>query len=80
MIYTYLIKSLKSGIYYTGISADPKKRLLEHNLGKLRTTSIHKPFALVYHKAYANYQEARKHELWLKKKNRKYKDSLYLPL
>jgi len=79
MISTYLIKSLKDESFYTGISADPFKRLNEHNSGKLKITSLHKPFVLVYFKEHLNYNEARKHEKWLKKKNRDYKSKLKLP-
>lgn len=79
MISTYLIKSLKSDFYYTGISEDPKKRLKEHNSGKLSTTSKYKPFILVYVKNHSDYNEARNHEKWLKKKSRDYKSKLHLP-
>ena len=73
-VFTYLIKSKKDKSYYTGISKNPEKRLKEHNQGKLKTTNKNKPFQLVYKKEHPDYQEARKHEIWLKKKNCKYKD------
>ncbi|PIS07486.1 excinuclease ABC subunit C [Candidatus Berkelbacteria bacterium CG10_big_fil_rev_8_21_14_0_10_43_13] len=76
MIYTYLIKSEKDNNFYTGITEDPEKRLHEHNCGKLKTTSQKRPWKLVYFKEHTNYLEARKHEIWLKKKNRKYKEFL----
>ena len=75
-VYTYLLKSLKDGSYYVGISSDPYSRLEYHNNGYLKTTSIKKPFSLIYFKEHIDYKEARKHELWLKKKNRIYKDRL----
>lgn len=75
-IFTYLIQSFIDNSYYTGISENPTKRLKEHNSGKLKITSNKKPFKLVYYKEHQNYKEARKHEKWLKKKNRKYKDNL----
>ena len=74
--YVYLIKSELNSKFYTGISKDPEKRLCEHNSGKLKTTSKHKPFILVYKKEYGNYSLARKHEIWLKKKNQDYKNKL----
>ena len=79
MIYTYLIKSKKDGKYYTGISENPEKRTKEHNSGKLRITSNRRPFDLVYFKAHDNYKEARRHELWLKKKSIQYKELLNKP-
>jgi len=59
--------------YYVGISENPEKRLTEHNSGKLKTTSKNKPFKLIYKKEYENYIRARKHEIWLKKKDVNYK-------
>lgn len=78
-IYTYLIKSEVDQSYYTGISQNPDKRLIEHNGGKLATTARKKPYKLVFVKEHANYQEARKHEKWLKKKNREFKRTLESP-
>ena len=76
MIYTYLIRSIKYGNFYTGISKDPYERLNTHNYGGLSTTRAKRPFELVYVKAHNNYTEARKHEIWLKKKNVIYKNKL----
>jgi len=76
MIYTYLLKSIEYQTYYTGISKDPNKRLITHNKGKVYTTKFKKPWSLVYKKAHENYEQARKHEKWLKKKNHEYKDKL----
>lgn len=75
-IYTYLIKSKLDNSYYTGISSNPSKRLTEHNSGKLATTAKKRPYKLVYVKNHEDYAQARKHEKWLKKKNREYKESL----
>jgi len=69
----YLIQSKVDKSFYVGISENPEKRLTEHNGGKLKTTSRKKPYLLVYSKEYNNYQLARRHELWLKKKDRNYK-------
>ena len=75
-IYTYLIYSNKFNRYYTGITNNPKKRIKEHNLGKLKSSSKFRPYKLVYIKKHLSYKEARKHERWLKKKNHKYKNKL----
>jgi len=69
----YLIQSRIDESFYVGISNNPKKRLAEHNSGKLKITSKKRPYFLVYLKEYNNYGSARKHEVWLKKKNRDYK-------
>ncbi|MDD2646433.1 MAG: GIY-YIG nuclease family protein [Patescibacteria group bacterium] len=72
----YLIRSIKNKQFYTGISTNPTRRLFEHNSGKSKITNKHKPWELVYVKVYSGYQDARKHERWLKKKNVIYKNRL----
>jgi putative endonuclease len=74
--YVYMLKSLKNGKYYVGISENVFRRLKEHNSGKLKTTSVNKPYKIVFKKEYIGYKEARKHEIWLKKKSVKYKDKV----
>jgi len=76
MVYTYLLKSLKDGSYYVGISQNPKNRLIFHNSGDNLSTKGNAPWNLVYVKAHSSYREARKHEKWLKKKNKEYKKKL----
>jgi putative endonuclease len=46
--YVYIIKSLKSGKIYTGISKNPEKRLKEHNKGDSKFTKGFRPWILVY--------------------------------
>lgn len=74
--YVYMLKSLKNGKYYVGISEDIIRRLKEHNSGKLKTTLKNKPYIIVFKKEYDNYETARKHEIWLKKKSIEYKDKV----
>lgn len=74
--YVYLIKSKLNGNFYVGITANPHKRLQEHNSGKLKSTSKNKPYSLIYTKEYPSYSLARKHEIWLKKKSKDYKNGL----
>ena len=69
-----MLKSLKDGKYYVGISENVVRRLKEHNSGKLKRTLMNKPHEIVYKKEYIDYQTARKHEIWLKKKSKEYKD------
>jgi len=75
-VFTYLLKSLKDGSFYVGITSDLNKRLEYHNSGYLKSTAIKRPYILVYFKSHTNYEDARKHEKWLKKKNRIYKEKL----
>ena len=76
MYYTYLLQSKKDKSFYTGITKHPKLRLKRHNNGCLKTTSFKRPWKIVFVREHSNYQEARKHEKWLKKKNREYKNKL----
>lgn len=76
LIYTYLLKNKKDKIFYTGISKDPQERLKSHNSGNNYSTKRNSCWLLVYQKAHKTYIEARKHEKWLKKKNRAYKNKL----
>lgn len=75
-VFTYLIRSLTDSEYYTGIAKDPFVRLKLHNKGNQTSTKNRGLFELVYFKKHESYLEARKHEKWLKKKNKEYKDNL----
>ena len=70
-VFTYLLKSEQDNTFYTGISADPNRRLAQHNKGSVEHTKKLRPWKLVYKKQHDSYEEARKHERWLKKKNQK---------
>ncbi len=74
--YVYMIRSISVGKYYVGISQDVDRRLTEHNSGKLKTSSKNKPYQIVYKKEYQDYKNARKHEIWLKKKSIEYKNKV----
>jgi putative endonuclease len=76
MVTTYLLKSELDDSYYVGITSDINKRVGEHNSGKSRSTARKRPWRLVFMRDHEDYLEARKHEKWLKKKNRDYKDKL----
>jgi len=68
MHYVYLIKSKVKNWVYIGFSSDLRKRLQEHNSGKVRATKGNRPFTLVYYEAYKNELDARKREIELKRK------------
>ena len=76
IIFTYLLKSEKDGSYYTGITENCEDRIAQHNGGKVESTKNKRSWKLVYRKPHASHIEARKHEKWLKKKNRQYKNKL----
>jgi putative endonuclease len=70
MFYLYVLKSKKDDKIYIGSTNDLRRRLLEHNTGKVLSTKGRRPFELRYYEAYYNENEARKREFSLKKDGR----------
>ena len=64
--YAYMLKSLKDKKFYTGCTADIKKRLKQHNSGRVRSTKARRPFELVYWESFRTRSEAMKRERRLK--------------
>lgn len=79
MVYIYMLKSSVDESYYVGISENVEGRVNSHNLGKVHSTRSKRPWVLVYTKEHLDYKEARRHEKWLKKKSREYKNKLTCP-
>ncbi|MCH8920750.1 MAG: GIY-YIG nuclease family protein [Chloroflexi bacterium] len=44
----YILRSERNGCYYTGYSADPIRRLQEHNDSKVKATRYVRPWTPVY--------------------------------
>ena len=66
MYYVYILQSTLNHKLYKGITEDLRKRLLEHNEGKVKSTKSGKPWELIYYEALANKTNARREELFLK--------------
>jgi len=66
MYYVYILKSIKTGEFYKGITNDLKRRLFEHNSGKTISTKDKGPWKMVYHEECPNRTEARKKEKFFK--------------
>lgn len=66
MYYTYVLLSNKDKLFYTGFSRDLRKRLKEHNTGKVASTKNRRPFELIYYEACINEQDATAREKYLK--------------
>jgi putative endonuclease len=64
MFYVYLVKNESDDIYY-GSTIDLKRRIFEHNNGKVFSTKSHK-WKLVYYEAFASEKDARMRESKLK--------------
>ena len=66
MYYVYILISLKDFHFYVGFSSDLKRRIAEHEKGKVKSTKNRRPIKLVCYEAYLTKKEAEKRELFLK--------------
>ena len=66
MFYTYVLKSLESGRFYTGYTNDLRKRFSQHNSGKSSYTKSRGPYRLVYYEVCCSEDDARAREKYLK--------------
>jgi putative endonuclease len=66
MYYVYIIKSKKSGRFYTGSTNNLRKRLKQHNEGKSTYTKDKGPWELIYYEACLNEEDTRSREKYLK--------------
>lgn len=64
--YNYILKSVKDGKWYTGITEDLRKRFKEHNQNKVISTRGRSPFKLIYYEACLNRSDAASREIYLK--------------
>ncbi len=62
----YVLESLTSGKHYVGMSRDVTRRLKEHNAGKGKFTSGHRPWKLIYCEEAGEIESARNREKYLK--------------
>lgn len=51
MFYVYVLKSCKDNKLYVGHTENLKRRLIEHNAGKTKSTKLRRPFILIYYEA-----------------------------
>ena len=65
-MYVYIIQSVVNHSFYTGMTSDIEKRILEHNSGKGSYTKKFMPWKLVYFEVCENRIAARKREKYLK--------------
>jgi putative endonuclease len=67
MFYLYIIKSKIDGKLYIGSTNNLRRRLSEHNSGKVTSTKPRRPFELRYYEAFYKEVDARKREDSMKK-------------
>lgn len=70
MFYNYILRSKKDGNLYIGSTNNLKRRLTEHNTGKVFSTKHRRPFELLYYESYKSEKDARKREANLKLRSR----------
>ncbi len=70
MFYVYVLKSEKDDKLYFGSTNDLRRRLSDHNSGKVPSTKSRRPFILKYYEAYSAESDARHREASLKKDGR----------
>ena len=66
MFYVYLLKSDLTNTKYIGCTGDLKKRLTEHNEGKVNSTKNKIPWKLIYYEAFKKKYDAFNREKELK--------------
>ena len=66
MYYVYFLKR-KDGKTYKGSTANLKRRIEEHNRGKVKSTKYHRPLKLIGYEAYIIKSDAERRERFLKK-------------
>ena len=66
VFYTYLIRSIKDGQWYTGATDNLRKRFQFHNENKVVSTKGRGPFELIYYEACNNQRDAFVREKFLK--------------
>lgn len=64
--YVYVLRSLKDGRLYKGMTKDIKARLRTHNAGKVFATKGFRPWILIYSEGYSHLAEALSREKQLK--------------
>ncbi|XOV92961.1 MAG: GIY-YIG nuclease family protein [Bacteroidota bacterium] len=64
--YVYVLRSVNFDRYYTGMTSNPEKRLVEHNSGLTKSTKPFIPWEIVFLEKFETRTDARKREKYLK--------------
>ena len=66
MYFVYVLLSDKDSKFYVGFTEDVKRRVEDHQEGKVVSTKHRRPLKLFYYEAYTNKHDAESRELFLK--------------
>ncbi len=64
--FVYILRSERNNQLYIGISANPQRRLIEHNSGYTKSTKAYKPYKLIHSEECFNRSLARDKERFYK--------------
>ena len=64
--YVYVLRSLRDGKLYTGVTSDIDRRIREHNAGKTRSLRGRRPLVLAYWEPHPSKVQALARERYLK--------------
>lgn len=66
MVYVYVLQSTLDNNLYTGCTRDLRKRIQQHDNGRVESTSMRRPLKLIYYEACMSEQDAFRREKYLK--------------
>ncbi len=66
MYFVYILLNKKDKNFYVGYTKNLKKRISDHNLGKVNSTKYRLPVTLIYYECCLNKYDAIKRERYLK--------------
>jgi len=64
--YVYVLRSIKDGQFYVGLTRDLRSRVKAHNQGQVASTKRRTPLELVYWEGCLNESDAAQREKYLK--------------
>jgi putative endonuclease len=66
MCYVYVLKSINTDYWYTGVTNDLRKRFSQHQEGQRGWSRQHRPYKLIYYEACRDMNDATAREKYLK--------------
>ncbi|MGB2762106.1 MAG: GIY-YIG nuclease family protein [Minisyncoccales bacterium] len=66
MHYVYILKSVKDGSNYIGVTKDLSKRIREHNSIGLKFTTTKRPYKIIWYSTFLDKVKAYRFEKYLK--------------
>jgi predicted GIY-YIG superfamily endonuclease len=66
MYYVYILKSIRDGSNYIGVTKDLRKRIKEHNYKGLKFTTQKRPYKIIWYSVFKDKIKAYRFEKYLK--------------